>query len=315
MPYPGFNDLASFTPTQQQQVQQFVSYLQAWLSKQHKDGGEHGAITADSIVTTGDATIGGDGTFGGDVIADFGSGFESGIGQLRTVDGTTLVTGEVIRSGLLLGGVSAGYFFLKKAKPAVFAGGGNFALAIYDLTNTNTVMLQMALDAGNYSLIDGGAASTRINLGNLTRPMLAVYADSFIDAKGALGAWNAVAYNAANFTASAGTWTVDVGDQLEYTYSIINKKMTLRYSLNATDVSNAGVTLKLAIPGGFTSAARVQFGLGVAADNGGARAVALVEVPSGGTVVNLYATLAAGGFAITAADNTAVFGTITFEVQ
>jgi hypothetical protein len=129
------------------------------------------------------------------------------------------------------------------------------------------------------------------------------------------GVWTRVTYAIGNFTASAGTWTVDLADQFEYAYMLVGKTMVLRYSIATTDVSNAGVTLKMAIPGGFVSAARVQRGIGVAADAGGARVAALVEVTASARVIDLYATLAGGGFAITAADNTAVFGTILFEVQ
>ena len=185
MPYPGFNDLSSFTPTQQRQLEQFITYLQGWLQVEHTDSGGHGAITVDSI---------------------------------RDADGT-------------------------------------------------------------------------------------------------FGVWTSVPHAAGNFTASAGTWTVDAADQIEYAYQLVGKTMVLRYSIAATDVSNAAVTLRLAIPGGFTSAARVQRGIGAAVDAGGVRVTALVEVTAGATFVTLYATLAGGGFAITAADDTAVFGTITFEVQ
>jgi hypothetical protein len=319
MPFPGFNDLASFTPTQQQQVQQFISYLQAWLRKEHKDGGEHSAITADSIVTTGDATIGGDGTFAGDVIAEFGSGTETGIGGLHTVDGDAFLPGLVVRHGLLFGGVTDGYFLVKQSKGGAFGGGGGtYSWALYDLANSPATapMLEMALDSsGVYAILDGGTGSTRVQLGNISRRLAGVYADSYSDATGTLGAWHAVTYAAGNFTASAGTWTVDAGDQIEYTYTIDNKRLTLRYDIQTTDVSNAGVTLKIAIPGGFIGAARVQSMVGYASDNGGALVPALVQIASGGTVVTCSATLAGGGFAITAADNTRVFGTLVFEVQ
>lgn len=88
MSYPDYNDLSAFTPSQQIQIQQFVSYLKGYLSAQHKDDGSHGDVTADSLhivkgaATTGSGsstgtltvdgavTGGGSGTFAGDVIAD-----------------------------------------------------------------------------------------------------------------------------------------------------------------------------------------------------------------------------------------------------
>jgi hypothetical protein len=185
MPFPGFNNLSSFTPTQQQQLEQFVTYLHGFLRIQHTDGGRHGAITVDSVS----------------------------------------------------------------------------------------------------------------------------------DADGTFGAWTRVAHSAGHFTASAGTWTVDAADQVEYQYSLVGKTMTLRYDIRNTDVSNAGVTLKIAIPGGFVGAARAQTMVGYVSDNGGALVAATALIASGASVVELFATLNAGTFALTAADNTLVFGTLIFEVQ
>jgi hypothetical protein len=173
MPFPGFNDLSAFTPTQRQQLEQFESYLQGWLQVEHTDGGGH-----------------------------------------------------------------------------------------------------------------------------------------------AFGLWTAVPFAARNFTASAGTWGVDAADQIEYRYSLVGKTMTLRYDIRNTDVSNAAVTLKIALPSGFVGAAgRTQAVVGYVSNNGGALVAAVALIAAGSSVVELFATLNGGTFALTAADNTLVFGTLVFEVQ
>jgi hypothetical protein len=53
MPFPSFNSVQEFTASAGGQIQQFVSYLFGWLSKEHKDDGSHGDITGDSLTLTG----------------------------------------------------------------------------------------------------------------------------------------------------------------------------------------------------------------------------------------------------------------------
>jgi hypothetical protein len=56
MPFPSFNSVQEFTASAGGQIQQFVSYLFGFLSKEHKDDGSHGAITGDSLTLTGNIT-------------------------------------------------------------------------------------------------------------------------------------------------------------------------------------------------------------------------------------------------------------------
>jgi len=128
----------------------------------------------------------------------------------------------------------------------------------------------------------------------------------------ALGHWTDVAYAAGNFTASAGAWTVDAGDQQTYSFSLVGTTMTLAWSIISSDVS-AGSVLRLAIPGGLT-AAQIAYGTYRVSDAGAAHVIGLCRVLAGDAYVELYPTAAGGAFAITAADNTQVQGTFTFEV-
>src|SRR5262249_13305320 len=71
----------------------------------------------------------------------------------------------------------------------------------------------------------------------------------------AKGEWTAATYASGNFTANAGTWTVDAGDQATFAYTLVGKTMTVAFTLNGTSTSaGMGNTLKIAIPGGFTAA-------------------------------------------------------------
>lgn len=61
--------------------------------------------------------------------------------------------------------------------------------------------------------------------------------------------WNDVAYDAANFTASAGTWTVDVGDQVTYKYIMLSRTaMCVTFAFNTTSVSTLCQELRFKLP-------------------------------------------------------------------
>jgi hypothetical protein len=71
-----------------------------------------------------------------------------------------------------------------------------------------------------------------------------------------------VAYSAGNFTASAGTWTVDAGDQLVFNYQQRGKVVRLSILINTSTVSGVGVgQLRIALPNGFLGAAEEHFGV------------------------------------------------------
>ncbi len=76
-----------------------------------------------------------------------------------------------------------------------------------------------------------------------------------------------------NFTASAGNWTVDSGDQVYFAYSVIGKNMNLWMFVKQTSVSATPVQLFLAMPAGLTAAGQVLFPI-VANDNGTALSTA-----------------------------------------
>lgn len=127
-----------------------------------------------------------------------------------------------------------------------------------------------------------------------------------------LGEWTAVAYNAANFTASSGTWTVDSGDQVTYAYAIVGKAITVSFTIVGTDVSATPAELRIAIPGGFTAARRMDSAVWLV--NAGTREVGQAIVDAAGTYIRFLRS-AAGNFSTTAADDTTVAGQITFEVS
>lgn len=110
-------------------------------------------------------------------------------------------------------------------------------------------------------------------------------------------------------TASAGTWTGGTVNTARY--MLIGTTLFVAVNISGTSVSNAGVTLRIAIPGGFT-AAFTEVNTITVKDNG-TLVVGSMSVAATGTVMNIF-TAAFGTFAISVGA-TDVYGVWAFEVQ
>jgi hypothetical protein len=75
------------------------------------------------------------------------------------------------------------------------------------------------------------------------------------------GLWTTVAYNAGDFTASPGTWTVDPGDLVVFSYTIIGKTMITSLVISAAATTGNPSELLVKIPGGFLPAQAQQLTL------------------------------------------------------
>jgi hypothetical protein len=142
--------------------------------------------------------------------------------------------------------------------------------------------------------------------------------DAYIDAlylghygTTAIGRWTTVAYNAANFTADSGNWTVDDADE---TVSVVrvDDTMIVSFRVLTSDVSATPADLMIAIPGGLTAVRAVNTTC-IIVNAGGASEAGQVRVNAGETVIRI-SRLGGAAFSTTAADNTTVVGQITFEV-
>lgn len=129
-----------------------------------------------------------------------------------------------------------------------------------------------------------------------------------------LGEWTSVAFNAANYTAPGGSWTVASGDQSVLAYSMVGKTMTLVFTINTSTVAGGPVQLNLAIPGGFVSA-RTTLGPCTRTVDNGAAAIGLCETIAASSNVRLYTNVTAGTAWAAATDTTSVSGRVTLEVQ
>lgn len=127
--------------------------------------------------------------------------------------------------------------------------------------------------------------------------------------------WVDVTYDAANFTASAGNWTVDSGDVETLAYHLDGNKMTVSFQITTTDVSAAPVSLRITIPNSRTAARTMRNALAAAVDAGTNVNTGFCKVTAGGTVIDIFKDAAGTAWTLTAADNTSVYGEITFMVR
>lgn len=277
-----------------------------WLIE-HNEDGTHAAVTAESLDVAGDAMISGDADVNGDFSAADGMIEASATMSGGTGTGTS---GPGIRLKSTAGGEDW----------ALIVSRDNFddSIGLYDTTNGVEVLKLYRTGANTYLLAPSEDGIATVNLGEQTDNDLrfdkCVAAIFYERNDAGLGYYTAIAHAAGNFTASAGTWGVDAADQQLYRYTIVGKKVTVAWSIVNSDVS-AGSVLRLALPAGVTAAATMN-GFHEARDAGGAAAIATCRVVSGQTYIEIYPTVGTGGtWTITAADNTATTGQLTFEMQ
>jgi hypothetical protein len=123
--------------------------------------------------------------------------------------------------------------------------------------------------------------------------------------------WVDVSYTAGDFTASSGNWTVDNADIVYFRYKMHRNTMTIQFRADGTDVSATPTNLNVKIPNGMKA---VNGGMGAARiSDAGTATSGFCSVVTAATNINVFRT-DAGAYTLTAADNTNVQFTITFEV-
>lgn len=128
-------------------------------------------------------------------------------------------------------------------------------------------------------------------------------------------AWVDVPFDAANFTASAGTWTVDSADVITYSYQIDGNKMTVSFEIMNTDVSAGPISLRIAVPAGRTIARTTRNMCQIKNNGVIATTPGVVRAAAGNTFLEVFRDAASTVWTATAGDNTDVLGQITFMVD
>ena len=171
-------------------------------------------------------------------------------------------------------------------------------------------MLMIALDGGEYSLIDGGTGVNPVRVGNANRPMLEFYSTNGYYERGRtaapMGDWQTFTPTQ---TASTGTWTGSTITTAQY--MLVGKTMFLQFAIDSGNNSNATAELRFAIPGGFVCAQAWQMpvrGL----DLGAVVYQVSAFGTAGGTTVRVSND---ANWSVNAANGNYVRGLVFFEVQ
>lgn len=120
-------------------------------------------------------------------------------------------------------------------------------------------------------------------------------------------------YAGGNFTANAGTWTVESGDVVTNQYWLRGRQLHLTYFLSTTSTSGGmGTDLIAAIPGGFVSS--TDTGTPFRVIDAGTAATGFAVVASGGSSV-IFRKVDTSAWTSSATNTTSIIGQIVVPVQ
>jgi len=122
-----------------------------------------------------------------------------------------------------------------------------------------------------------------------------------------VGPWTPVPYNAADFTATGGTWAVATFNT--FVYMRVGNMLTVAFQMSNSTIGGSPVSLDIKIPGGFTSAWHIG-GTYSLFQGGGANSGYWAAI-NGNTVINLHRDILGSPF--TAGANY-VAGVFTFSI-
>jgi hypothetical protein len=318
MSFPAFDDLSSFTPAQQNQLQQFVSYILGWASAQHKDDGSHSAITCDSLTVAEPASPITAGNVTGDLIPTTTNTQSLGSSNAnkpysplywkQLYLGTALNMGQGSQAGILEPAWTATLSSTNQTWQANVVSGQS--ITFKGFTTTQPLRIGGGALVGGALHADDGCTMSVLRVSDM-EGVNGLYERG---RSTHLGEWIQVAYAGGNFTGNASmTWTVDAGDQSTYTYTLVGKTMTVAWFLATTTVAGTpNTTLQITIPGGFT-ANQTMFAAHFYKDNGATNVAGIVQVAAGTTVIGLFKIDSSNWSAAT--NTTQTIGQISFEVQ
>jgi hypothetical protein len=223
-------------------------------------------------------------------------------------------------------------------KTASWAGSNGIVAVLKNVNiNTSDTNANPALEFSQYSLLinvvattSGTAARTqKYANGFIAFPRSAVdtYTDTGaygagIDINGKLyehgrsiaaGKWTDVAFNAGNFTASAGDWTVAAGDVATLSYTKVGNMMTVKFYIVTSTVSSTPAELRIAVPGSVTVSTGEAAVNPIRLLDNNTSAIGFAIVTAGATYIQIQR--GDGGAFTSSTDQTYVQGQITFAID
>jgi hypothetical protein len=239
MPYPSGTYIAQIPDHwTREELEQFYSLLQGYLSAQHKETGAHSAITADSVTATGD------GTFNGNVTADAdGSpivlGTFPGVSLRRAGNGIEMKTGTVSQWRLVTNNSAAGLRELM-FQDLLAATSKPFAFQV-EWDGTNYLLRP---EAGSPLILGKDGTGTR-----LTDVQTAdLHATNGLHERFRTAAVGERTAFTTTLTASAGTWTVGGGSKAATTAQIGPDLVFVDVDMENTSLSAAPTSLFFTVP-------------------------------------------------------------------
>jgi hypothetical protein len=305
--------------------------IQAWSDVEHNEDGSHKDITADSLTATGNVVAGGDGEFGGDVT----------VGESLTVAGGTSLQATSIGRAIYIAGVDDEII---GADDVLYNAGSLADVGVVRISShANQVCgikvgTSATTDYRAFWLFNDSAtavtlehesavpasASYRLWLPLAAPLVLHQYEGAWVwrdtansrwRVIGGSSNWISVAHADANFTGNAtgnADWVVDAADQITLMYRLDRNSLKVAFTIAGSDVANAPTELRIAIPGGFTAAAR--FDTVCSFLDAGVPELGVCYVAASGTTIN-FQKIDGSAFTNTAADNTNVTGQIEFAIS
>ncbi len=311
MSYPSVTFTEMLSNATRAELEFFASLLQGYLSQEHNEDGEHTDISAESIEVEDGVEVGGDLTVTGDADIDgvhIGAAGNSGNGMIGVRLRTAATGTNLIRRFDLVSDIAS----IIGARMLAYDASGDRDMGGWRWNNGRT--------AYEFMPDPTTKADRTVSLGSPTDGSQGGWwHDGYIDAlylghygTTAAGRWATVAYNAANFTADSGNWTVDDADEVVSVIRI-DDTMIVSFNIIASDISATPAELRIAIPGGLNAVRRADTTC-LIVNAGGVTEVGQVRVSAGEAVIKINRIAGAGNFSTTAADNTTVVGQIAFEV-
>lgn len=126
--------------------------------------------------------------------------------------------------------------------------------------------------------------------------------------------YSSPAFSAGDFTSEIGSWTVAAGDVLSYQYQIINKTMTVNFSIQTSSVAGSPTQLRIKIPEGKLGLTRTSGVFGYWDNQIGTGGVGQSTVLLNNNFIILSKDITSTAWT-NSADQTFVWGQLTFDIQ
>jgi hypothetical protein len=136
---------------------------------------------------------------------------------------------------------------------------------------------------------DDGTGTTGTVLNNAVKTELYNQIDTAlagVDAAATPPPWVPIAYNAANFTANVGSWTVTAGMQNLFIYRLWGKSLSIKFSVINATVSGSPAELRIALPTGISILLGNQY-CPFNYFDGAAHGIGAINVTAGATFLRL----------------------------